>query len=324
LYARFFHKLLRDTGLVSSDEPFKRLLTQGMVLADSYYREDSSGKITWYSPLDVDIRRDEKGRIVEATLRADGQPVSHGGMTKMSKSKNNGIDPQVMIDKYGADTVRLFMMFAAPPEATLEWADSGVEGAQRFLRRVWRLVADFAEVAEQPRRQAWDELSDAQQDLRREVHRTIQKVTDDMGRRQQFNTAIAAVMELLNRLQKAPLDTDLDRGIMAEAIDSVVRMLAPITPHLSEALWQALGHTSDINFAPWPSFDESALVETSVLVVVQVNGKVRSKITVAADASQEQVTAVAMADENVLRFIDGKTVRKQIYVPGKLFNIVAN
>ncbi len=324
LYARFFHKLLRDTGLVNSDEPFKRLLTQGMVLADSYFREDASGKITWYSPLDVDITRDEKGRISQAILRTDGQPVQHGGMTKMSKSKNNGIDPQVMIDKYGADTVRLFMMFAAPPEATLEWADSGVEGAQRFLRRVWRLVADYAEVADQPQSSAWADVNDAQQELRREVHRTIQKVSDDMGRRQHFNTAIAAIMELLNRLQKAPLATELDRGIMAEALDAVVLMLAPVTPHLSEALWQALGHHSDINFAAWPEFDEAAMVETSVLVVVQVNGKVRSKITVPADATQEQVTQVAMADENVLRFIEDKTVRKQIYVPGKLFNIVAN
>ncbi len=324
LYARFFHKLLRDTGLVNSDEPFKRLLTQGMVLADSYFREDESGKITWYSPLDVDITRDEKGRINQAILRTDGQPVQHGGMTKMSKSKNNGIDPQVMIDKYGADTVRLFMMFAAPPEATLEWADSGVEGAQRFLRRVWRLVADYADVADQPQSSTWADLNDAQQELRREVHRTIQKVSDDMGRRQHFNTAIAAIMELLNRLQKAPLETELDRGIMAEALDAVVLMLAPVTPHLSEALWQALGHDSDINFAAWPEFDEAAMVETSILVVVQVNGKVRSKITVPADATQELVTQVAMADENVLRFIEDKTVRKQIYVPGKLFNIVAN
>lgn len=325
LYARFFHKLLRDAGLVNSDEPFKKLLTQGMVLADCYYRVDESGKYTWYSPVDVDIvSRNEKGEIVEAILKSDGQPVTHGGMTKMSKSKNNGIDPQLMIDKYGADTVRLFMMFAAPPEATLEWSDSGVEGAQRFLRRVWRLVADFAAVLEQPRSQDWSALNDAQQDLRREVHRTIAKVSDDMGRRQHFNTAIAAIMELLNHLQKAPLATELDRGIMAEALDAVVLMLAPVTPHLSEALWQALGHQSDIVFAPWPHVDEAALVKSSVLVVVQVNGKVRSKITVPTSANEEQVAEIAYADENVQKFVDGKTIRKQIYVPNKLFNIVAN
>ncbi|KFZ31552.1 leucine--tRNA ligase [Pseudidiomarina salinarum] len=324
LYARFFHKLLRDAGLVNLDEPFKRLLTQGMVLADTYYREDAKGVTTWYSPLDVDIQRDEKGKIVSAVLRSDGQPVNYGGMTKMSKSKNNGIDPQLMIDKYGADTVRLFMMFAAPPEATLEWSDSGVEGAQRFLRRVWRLVADFVEVSDQPRADNWRELTTEQEDLRRDVHRTIQKVTDDMGRRQHFNTAIAAIMELLNKLQKAPLASAADRALMAEALDAVVLMLAPVTPHLSEALWQALGHTSDCNFADWPGYDEQALVESSVLIVVQVNGKVRGKLTVPADASEETVIKAALEDENVTRFTADKTIRKQIYVPGKLVNIVAN
>src|SRR5690554_5978031 len=210
------------------------------------------------------VRRNEKGEIVEAILTSDGQPVQHGGMTKMSKSKNNGIDPQLMIEKYGADTVRLFMMFAAPPEATLEWSDAGVEGAQRFLRRVWRLVADFVSLADQPRQQNWSALNEAQQELRREVHRTIAKVTDDMGRRQHFNTAIAAIMELLNHLQKAPLATELDRGLMAEALDALVLMLAPITPHLSEVLWQALGHQDDIIFTPWPQVDEARSEERRV------------------------------------------------------------
>ncbi len=325
LYARFFHKLLRDTGLVSSDEPFKRLLTQGMVLADSYYREADDGKITWYSPLDVEIvERDSKGQIVKAILTTDGKEVHYGGMTKMSKSKNNGIDPQVMIDKYGADTVRLFMMFAAPPEATLEWSDSGVEGAQRFLRRVWRLVADYQAVATQEHSNDFSQLSSAQEELRREVHRTIEKVSDDMGRRQNFNTAIAAIMELLNKLQKASLEDAIDRGIMREALDAIVLMLAPVTPHLSETLWHELGHDSDITFAPWPQVDASALVASSILVVVQVNGKVRGKINVPADAEQDAVIAAAVADENVQRFIDDKTIRKQIYVPGKLVNIVAN
>ena len=325
LYARFFHKLLRDTGLVSSDEPFKRLLTQGMVLADSYYREAADGKITWYSPLDVEIvERDSKGQIVKAILTTDGKEVQYGGMTKMSKSKNNGIDPQVMIDKYGADTVRLFMMFAAPPEATLEWSDSGVEGAQRFLRRVWRLVADYQAAAEQEHSSDFSQLSSAQEELRREVHRTIEKVSDDMGRRQNFNTAIAAIMELLNKLQKASLDAAVDRGIMREALDAIVLMLAPVTPHLSEVLWQELGHDSDITFAAWPQVDPSALVASSILVVVQVNGKVRGKINVPADAEQDAVIAAAVGDENVQRFIADKTIRKQIYVPGKLVNIVAN
>ena len=325
LYARFFHKLLRDAGLVSSDEPFKRLLTQGMVLADSYYREDSQGALTWYSPLDVDIQRDSQGRIAQAILRSDGQPVQYGGMTKMSKSKNNGIDPQLMIDKYGADTVRLFMMFAAPPEATLEWSDSGVEGAQRFLRRVYRLVYDFSQHPQRSEQsQQWSQLSTAQADIRRAVHRTIAKVSDDFGRRQQFNTAIAAIMELLNTVQKAPLEQPLDRAIMQEALDAMVLMLAPITPHLSEVLWQQLGHHNDIIHAPWPQPDDQALIAASMTVVVQVNGKLRGKVVVAADADQGVVEALAMADENVCRHLDGLTIRKQIYLPGKLFNIVAN
>ncbi len=325
LYARFFHKLLRDAGLVSSDEPFKRLLTQGMVLADSYYREDSHGALTWYSPLDVDIQRDSQGRIAQAILRSDGQPVQYGGMTKMSKSKNNGIDPQLMIDKYGADTVRLFMMFAAPPEATLEWSDSGVEGAQRFLRRVYRLVYEFSQHPQRSEQsQQWSQVTTAQADIRRAVHRTIAKVSDDFGRRQQFNTAIAAIMELLNSVQKAPLEQPLDRAIMQEALDAMVLMLAPITPHLSEVLWQQLGHHNDIIHAPWPQPDEQALVAASMTVVVQVNGKLRGKVVVAADAEQSAVEALAMADENVCRHLDGLTIRKQIYLPGKLFNIVAN
>lgn len=325
LYARFFHKLLRDAGLVSSDEPFKRLLTQGMVLADSYYREDSHGALTWYSPLDVDIQRDSQGRIAQAILRSDGQPVQYGGMTKMSKSKNNGIDPQLMIDKYGADTVRLFMMFAAPPEATLEWSDSGVEGAQRFLRRVYRLVYEFSQHPQRSEQsQQWSQVTAAQADIRRAVHRTIAKVSDDFGRRQQFNTAIAAIMELLNSVQKAPLEQPLDRAIMQEALDAMVLMLAPITPHLSEVLWQQLGHHNDIIHAPWPQPDEQALVAASMTVVVQVNGKLRGKVVVAADAEQSAVEALAMADENVCRHLDGLTIRKQIYLPGKLFNIVAN
>ncbi|RUO32314.1 leucine--tRNA ligase [Aliidiomarina sedimenti] len=320
LYARFFHKLLRDTGLVESDEPFKRLLCQGMVLADSFYREDDKGAKTWFSPQDVRIQRDEKGRIELATA-ADGNPVQHAGMSKMSKSKNNGIDPQTMVDKYGADTVRLFMMFAAPPEMTLEWSDSGVEGAHRFIRRVWKLVFEFQQYAGAgPVKVA--ELTPEQKNLRRDLHKTIAKVSDDMGRRQNFNTAIAAIMELMNSLQKAPLSSNSDHSLMQEALDAVIVMLAPITPHVCDKLWAALGHNSDINFAAWPQVDEDALQEDEKLVVVQVNGKVRTKITVPADADKAAVEAAALAEENVQRFVDGKTVRKVIYVPGKIFNIV--
>lgn len=319
LYARFFHKLLRDTGLVESDEPFKRLLCQGMVLADSYYREDEKGGKQWISPLDVELERDDKGAVVSAYHKDDGKPVHIAGMSKMSKSKNNGIDPQTMVERYGADTVRLFMMFAAPPEMTLEWSDSGVEGAQRFLRRVWKLSYDFVEAGGYAQASTLDK---AQKDLRRELHKTIAKVSDDMGRRQHFNTAIAAIMELLNHLQKAPLQSEADRSVMGEALDAMIKMLAPITPHICEQLWTELGHSEALAFAPWPEVDNSALVEDEKLIIVQVNGKVRAKLTVAADASAEQVEEQALNDESVKKYTDGQTIRKKIYVPGKIFNIV--
>ncbi|RUO21993.1 leucine--tRNA ligase [Aliidiomarina haloalkalitolerans] len=323
LYARFFHKLMRDTGLVQSDEPFKRLLCQGMVLADSFYREDQHGGKTWFSPVDVEVKRNEKGEVVEAIYVKDGLPVIHGGVNKMSKSKNNGIDPQIMVDKYGADTVRLFMMFAAPPELTLEWSDSGVEGAHRFLRRVWKLVYDFQEFAGQQQLDLAT-LTGEQKALRREIHRAIAKVTDDMGRRQNFNTAIAAIMELSNHLQKAPLATANDKALMQEALDAIVLMLSPITPHICERMWQALGHANDINFAEWPVLDEAALIEDEKLVVLQVNGKVRAKITVPADISKEDIEREALAQPQIQKFLEDVTVRKVIYVPGKLVNIVAN
>jgi leucyl-tRNA synthetase len=322
LYARFFHKLLRDTGLVDSDEPFKRLLCQGMVLADSFYREDDKGGKQWISPLDVDLDKDDKGAVVSARHKADGQPVEIAGMSKMSKSKNNGIDPQTMVERYGADTVRLFMMFAAPPEMTLEWSDSGVEGAQRFLRRVWKLTYDFIEAGGYHHTDV--ELNKDQKSLRRELHKTIAKVSDDMGRRQHFNTAIAAIMELLNHLQKAPVENAADRVVMGEAIDAMIRMLAPITPHICEHLWEQLGHQDNLIFADWPNVDDSALVEDEKLIVVQVNGKVRAKLTVAANASEEEVQSIVLADESVQKYTDGKTIRKKIYVPGKIFNIVVS
>jgi len=322
LYARFFHKLLRDTGLVASDEPFKRLLTQGMVLADAFYFEDDKGGKHWVSPVDVTVERDDKGRIVKA-LDADGKPLLYAGMSKMSKSKNNGIDPQLMVDKYGADTVRLFMMFAAPAEQTLEWSDSAVEGAHRFLRRLWKLVHEHTSQGPAPAL-SLTALSNEQKALRREVHKTIAKVSDDIGRRQTFNTAIAAVMELMNKLQKAPLESDQARALMQEALDAVTLMLYPIVPHICFTLWRELGHEDAIDHAPWPQADAGAMQEESKLVVVQVNGKLRAKLTVAADASQDEVQALALADDNVAKFTDGKTLRKVIYVPGKLLNIVAN
>ncbi|KJY80172.1 leucine--tRNA ligase [Vibrio nigripulchritudo] len=322
LYARFFHKLLRDFGLVNSDEPFERLLCQGMVLADTYYRKDEKGGDIWIAPTDVQTETDDKGRIIKAWHKEDGEPVFSAGMSKMSKSKNNGIDPQTVIQQYGADTVRLFMMFTAPPEQTLEWSDAGVEGANRFLKRVWKLVNEHTSkgAAEAVDVSAFNADQKA---LRRDVHKAIQKVTDDVSRRQTFNTAIAAVMELMNKLAKAPQETTQDRAILDEALKAVVTMLYPITPHISFEMWEALGE-SNIDEASWPTFDEKALVEDEKLIVVQVNGKLRAKLTVAADASKEQVEELGLNDENVTKFTEGKTVRKVIYVPGKLLNIVAN
>ncbi|CAG8998110.1 MAG: Leucine--tRNA ligase [Candidatus Celerinatantimonas neptuna] len=323
LYARFFHKLLRDTGLVSSDEPFKRLLTQGMVLSDAFYYEDEQGGKNWVSPADTDLTRDEKGRITAARQTSTSRDLIYAGMSKMSKSKNNGIDPQIMVAKYGADTVRLFMMFAAPAEQTLEWQDSAVDGANRFLRRVWRQCYELLQAGTPGAYQA-EQLNAKQQELRRELHKTIAKVSDDIGRRQTFNTAIAAIMELMNRVTKQDYSDPATRTIGYEAMRAIVLMLSPITPHICHILWQELGNNSSLETTDWPQADPDAMVEASKLIIVQVNGKLRAKLTVPADANQEQVQEQAMADENVHRFTDGKTIRKVIFVPGKLLNIVAN
>ena len=277
LYARFFHKLLRDEGLVTSNEPFKRLLTQGMVLKDG---------------------------------------------TKMSKSRGNTVDPQKLIDRYGADTVRLFSMFAAPPEQSLEWSDSGVEGANRFLRRLWRMVSEH--IGRGPVADIKiSELDKAQKNLRRKTHETIGKVDDDYGRRQTFNTAIAAVMELCNEVSK--LDTSSANGLAVEreALQAALLLLCPIVPHATEHLWRELCG-EDIILARWPLVDSAALSRDELEIVVQVNGKVRAKLSVAVDADKETLEAAALAEENVIRFIEEKTVRKVIVVPGKLVNVVAN
>ncbi|MCK8047373.1 leucine--tRNA ligase [Shewanella sp. 1CM18E] len=323
LYFRFFHKLLRDTGLVNSDEPAKRLLTQGMVLADAYYYNNEKGARIWVAPSDVTVlETDDKGRTVKA-VDSEGNELVYTGMSKMSKSKNNGIDPQEMVDKYGADTVRLFMMFAAPPELTLEWQESSVEGAHRFIKRLWKTAHDH--IATGPTVELdVKSLNAAQKELRRELHKTIAKVGDDIERRQMFNTAIASIMELMNRLQKAPTETEQDKALMQEALNAVIRLLYPIIPHTSFVLWNELGNQGAIEDVLWPEVDESALVEDSKLIIVQVNGKLRAKITVAADASKEEVEAAGMAEDGVIKHTEGKEVRKVIYVPGKLLNIVAN
>ncbi|MEH6473798.1 MAG: leucine--tRNA ligase [Halopseudomonas sp.] len=323
LYSRFFHKLMRDMGLVDSDEPFERLLTQGMVLAETYYREDELGGQSWFAPLDVKTELDDKGNLLSATLISDGQPVQFGGITKMSKSKNNGIDPQVMIDRFGADTVRLFMMFAAPPEQTLEWSDSGVEGAHRYLKRLWKLTHDH--VSRGPVEALnLDSLDDKQREVRRKTHETIGKVSDDIERRQTFNTAIAAVMELTNTVSRFIDASPQGRAVVQEALDAAVTLLSPIVPHIAHQLWQDLGHGSELLNSAWPTIDQSALVRSSIEIVVQVNGKLRSKIQVSADADRDMIQHAALADENVQRFTQEATIRKVIVVPGKLVNIVVS
>jgi leucyl-tRNA synthetase len=322
LYSRFFHKLLRDFGLVNCDEPYKKLLTQGMVLADAYYYEDEQGGKVWVSPTEAITETDAKGKVISAKT-ASGQTLIYDGMSKMSKSKNNGIDPQLMINKYGADSVRLFMMFAAPADQTLEWSDSALEGSLRFLKRLWKLAFDHITLGEVLPLDT-NLFNEDQKTLRRELHKTIAKVSDDIGRRQTFNTAIAAVMELMNKLTKAPSEDAQDRAILQEALLAVTKLLSPITPHICAELFTLLGAEGDILSTSWPTVDESALVEDSILIVVQVNGKLRAKLTVPADATQSDVETIANAEENVAKFTEGKTVRKIIYVPGKLLNIVAN
>ncbi|WP_323845173.1 leucine--tRNA ligase [Microbulbifer magnicolonia] len=329
LYARFFHKLMRDEGLVDSDEPFKQLLCQGMVLAESFYKE-ANGHKTWINPADVDVERDDKGKPVRAVERATGEELVSGGVVKMSKSKNNGIDPHAAVEQYGADTVRLFTMFAAPPEQTLEWHDAGVEGASRFLRKLWKTVHGHLNASDSAAGEGRAEfdasaLSDQQQQLRRKTHETIQKVGDDYGRRQTFNTAVAAVMELLNEVGKlAERDSAQGLAVEREALQAAVLLLAPVTPHICHLLWQALGNDTPLVDAQWPLVDENALVRSSITLVVQVNGKVRAKLEAPAEADKETLEEMALSNDNVQKFIGDATVRKVIVVPGKLVNIVAN
>ena len=321
LYARFFNKLMRDVGLVECSEPFTKLLTQGMVVAPTFYRDMEGGKKQWINPADVDVETDAKARPVGATLKADGQPVVIGGTEKMSKSKNNGVDPQAIIDQYGADTARLFMMFAAPPDQQLEWSDAGVEGAFRFLKRLWKAVHDHVEKGVVAAYRGGD-LTAEQKALRFQLHATIQKVTDDYGRRQQFNTAIAAVMELMNALAKTGDDSPAGRAVMQEALQAVVVLLAPIVPHICQALWSELQSGADLLAAAWPAVDETALVQDEIELMVQVNGKLRGSVRVAKDAAKEQVEQLALANPNVQKFMEGKPAKKVVVVPGRLVNIV--
>jgi leucyl-tRNA synthetase len=317
LYARFFHKLMRDEGLVQGDEPFKNLLTQGMVVAPTFYRDLEGGKKLWINPAEVEVAVDAKARPIGAKLIADGQPVVIGGTEKMSKSKNNGVDPQAIIDAYGADTARLFMMFAAPPDQQLEWSDTGVEGSFRFLRRVWNLAIELSDIGKVSA--DFNNLSAEDQSVRRDIHLALKQANFDFSR-SQFNTVVSATMKILNALEKAK--TSVDRAVLSESLSILLRVLSPITPHIAQTLWKELGYGDDILAASWPEVDEAALVQDEIELMIQVNGKLRGSLRVAKDADKTTIEQLALAHEAVQKQLAGAAAKKVIVVPGRLVNVV--
>ncbi|HEX7029838.1 MAG TPA: leucine--tRNA ligase [Gammaproteobacteria bacterium] len=320
LYARFWTKVMRDLGLVQADEPFRNLLTQGMVLNHIFFRKEGAGRIEYLPPADVDVERNDKGEIVAAKRRSDGAPVEYGGIGTMSKSKLNGVDPQSMVEQYGADATRLFMMFAAPPEQTLEWSDTGIEGAWRFLKKVWQFAVDNeASIRAGGESFDWSRASDGLRAARREIHEALKQANADYERKQ-FNTVVSAAMKILNALPKQSAPEQA--ALVAEGFGILLRLLAPITPHVAQRLWSELGFGDDILDAAWPEHDEDALVSNVIELVVQVNGKLRGRVAVPAAADRAAIESAAMSDANVQRFVEGKTVRKVIVVPGKLVNVV--
>jgi leucyl-tRNA synthetase len=321
LYSRFWTKVMRDLGLVSFDEPAKNLLTQGMVLNETYYREDAAGKKTWINPADVTVSHDDKGRPVGAVLNADGQPVVIGGVEKMSKSKNNGVDPQLLIDAYGADTARLFVMFAAPPEQSLEWSGTGVEGASRFLRRVWQLAHGRADTLKTHAKLDTSKLNDSDRTLRREIYTILKQADFDYGRLQ-YNTVVSAAMKMLNAVDAAK---DATPAVLTETFGVLLRVLYPVVPHITFQLWQELGYANlygGLLDASWPKVDESALEQAEIELVLQVNGKVRGSLTMPKDASREDIEKVAVAHEMFEKFSEGRAPKKVVVVPGRLVNVV--
>jgi leucyl-tRNA synthetase len=336
LYSRFWTRVMNDVGLIKVREPFENLLTQGMVLNDIYSRKAADGRVEYFNPADVEVRLDAKGVREAAVLTTDGKPVEWEGMRTMSKSKGNGVDPQQLVAEYGADSIRLFMMFKAPPEDSLEWSDDGVEGAARFMRRLWRMVYEHVEkeatghwplVAGQSQESGPPgapivSLTEDQRAIRRATHQTLAKVTDDLGRRRVFNTAIAAVMELMNTLAKFEDASPQGHAIVQEALDLITQMLSPIIPHMTHVMWQELGHSDSLIDRAWPKPDPEALIQDSVEVVIQVNGKLRGRVSVSASADEAQIRAAALADPQVQKWIEDKPVRKVIVVKGKLVNVV--
>ena len=333
LYSRFWTKVMRDLALGQLEEPFTNLLTQGMVLNEIFFRKPDAGRVTYYNPAEVEIEVDARGSSTGARLKDDGLPVESGGIGTMSKSKNNGVDPQSLIEEYGADTARLFMMFASPPEDTLVWNDAGVEGASRFLKRLWNFVYEnraLFEMSHLPTAVDWSAAPAEHRQSRREIHLALKQADYDFAKFQ-FNTVVSATMKILNALERTPKMTNSSPGaklqpvyqaIVTEGLSILLRLLAPITPHFSHHLWRELGFGTEILGAPWPEPDAQALEQDEIELVLQVNGKLRGNMRVAKDADRSQIEKLAMQNPNVQKHVSGQPVKKVVVVPGRLVNVV--
>jgi leucyl-tRNA synthetase len=336
LYARFWTKAMRDMGLIRIDEPFTNLLTQGMVLNHIYSRRTPKGGIEYFAPDEVEVSADAEGKITGAKLKSDGSPIDYEGIGTMSKSKRNGVDPTDMIDRYGADTSRFYVMQANPPSDTMLWSDESVAGSFKFLRGLWKTVHDHTQAgvvprygktgvrpqANEPGSDPNGELSKELKDLRLKLHKTIEKVADDYGRRLQFNTAIAAIRELLNLLDDLQDASPVARAVRQEVLEDAVLLLTPIVPHVATALWEGLRPNTRLLDQPWPAVDKAALVQDSIELVLQVNGKLRGHVSVPAAATRDQIEAFALANESVQKFMNGQKPKKVVVVPGRLVNVV--
>jgi leucyl-tRNA synthetase len=329
LYSRFWSKVMRDTvvdgrPLANYDEPFKRLLTQGMVLNHIYSRRSDKGGIQYFAPDEVDVRLDEGGCVL-AVSKQDGYAVSYDGIGTMSKSKKNGVDPQSLLEEFGADTARFFMMFASHPEQTLEWADSGVEGAYRFLKRVWAFGYLFQTTVKpllpQPPTLDKAKLPRELAEVRREIHLNLKQANYDLGK-QQFNTVASATMKMLNALEKAPRESPAAAEVIQEGLSRLLRLLSPITPHICHALWIELGFGADILQAAWPEALDEALAQDEIELMLQINGKLRGAVRVPASADKAAIEALALASEAAQKYMEGKPAKKVVVVPGRLVNIV--
>jgi leucyl-tRNA synthetase len=320
LYSRFWTKVMRDLELVKIDEPFTHLLTQGMVLNEIYFRKEESGRLTYFNPEEVEARADDTGSR-SAVLKADGGPVESGGIGTMSKSKNNGVDPQELIDHYGADIARFFMMFTSPPEDTLVWSDAGVEGASRYLRRLWTFAWEYEKAAPSPDTPSGTRVPAELATARREVHAVLKQANYDIGRHQ-FNTVASAAMKILNALERAPASGGGRSGVLREGLSILLRLLSPIAPHITHHLWRELKFGEDVLAAPWPEHDPAALIEDEIELVVQVNGKRRSDVRVPRDADSKAIETIVLADPAVQKHVSGQPVKKVVVVPGRLVNVV--